>query len=295
VTVLRARLNLGVYLSQGDPCAAFENDRAGLAEARRLGQRRMALLFLANAAEDATWTGDWDWALPELEELLAGDLEREDRLQVLAPLVRVRAWRGDGVDELLDELERLARQTSEAMTLYTAAVARADRALAIGELEETAAAYRRAAVLSSANAPLCHVLAARIAFLARDPASAAPDLAALEATGIHGPAIKARRTSIRAGLAALDGRPAEALSLYRDAIRRFRDLGLPVDEAFTAIEMATLLDPTESEVRAATDAAHEILTRLRGRPFLDQLKAATRLQSSPPVPERSRLRDTSSV
>ncbi len=48
-----------------------------------------------------------------------------------------------------------------------------------------------------------------------------------------------------------------------DAIRRFRDLELPVDEALTAIEMATLLDPAEPEVRAATQAAREILTRLR--------------------------------
>ncbi len=67
--------------------------------------------------------------------------------------------------------------------------------------------------------------------------------------------IDARRASIRAGLAALDGRPAEALALYADAFNRFRDLGLPVDEALTAIEMATLLDPALPEVRAAAEAS----------------------------------------
>jgi hypothetical protein len=156
-------------------------------------------------------------------------------------------------------------------------------------------AYRRAARLTGEYAPICHVLAARAALLARDAGSAAFDLEALVATGVHGPAVEARRTSIRAGLAALAGRPTDALSFYRDAIRRFRDLGLPVDEAFTAIEMATLLDPAEPEVRAATEAAREILTRLRARPFLERLEAASQRQSLPPMPERARSRDASSV
>ncbi len=121
-------------------------------------------------------------------------------------------------------------------------------------------------------------MAARAALLARDAASAAADLEALEATGVHGPAIEARETSIRAGLAALDGRPADALALYADAIRGFRDLGVPLDEALTAIEMATLLDPALPEVRAAADAARAILTRLRAQPFLDRLDVAMRVR-----------------
>ena len=59
-----------------------------------------------------------------------------------------------------------------------------------------------------------------------------------------------------------------------DAIRRFRDLELPVDEALTAIEMATLLDPAKPEVRVAAESAREILTRLRAQPFLERLDAA---------------------
>ena len=100
------------------------------------------------------------------------------------------------------------------------------------------------------------------------------DLGALEATGAHGPWIDSRRVSIQAGLAALGQRPADALGQYADALRRFRDLGVVLDEALTAIEMATLLDPTLPEVRAAADAARGILTRLRARPFLDRLEAA---------------------
>ena len=40
VTALRPRVNLGVFLELDDPRAGLENDpEAGLAEARRLGQR----------------------------------------------------------------------------------------------------------------------------------------------------------------------------------------------------------------------------------------------------------------
>ncbi len=108
----------------------------------------------------------------------------------------------------------------------------------------------------------------------RDAEGARADLAAYEAIGGHGRAIKADRLSIRAGLAALDGRPAEALALYRDALRAWRDLGLAWDEALTAIDMATLLDPAEPEVRAAAEAARETLTRLRAQPFLERLETA---------------------
>jgi len=49
----------------------------------------------------ARWTGDWDWALGELEEMLAGDLERETRISALTMTIQIRALRGDPVAELL--------------------------------------------------------------------------------------------------------------------------------------------------------------------------------------------------
>jgi hypothetical protein len=100
------------------------------------------------------------------------------------------------------------------------------------------------------------------------------DLAALDATGFHGGVVEVRRTTIRAGLAALEGRTADALALYREALRGWRDLGLPWDEALTGIDMVTLLEPSEPEVRSAAESAHEILIRLGAKPFLERLDAA---------------------
>jgi hypothetical protein len=124
---------------------------------------------------------------------------------------------------------------------------------------------------------------------------AAANLEALEAIGVHGPWFEARRASIRAGLAALDGHAADALVLYRDALRQLHDVGVPLDEALTATEMATLLDLTEPEDRAAADTADEILTRLGAKPFLARLEAAMQWQPSTEVREPAGSRETSAV
>ena len=80
--------------------------------------------------------------------------------------------------------------------------------------------------------------------------------------------------TIRAGLAALEGRAADALGQYREALRGWHDLGLAWDEALTGIDMATLLEPSEAEVRAAAESSRQILVRLGAKPFLERLDAA---------------------
>ena len=118
---LRARINLGTLWSIG-PAAVMENYRIGLAEALRRGQRRLVMTFVANAAETGFWTGDWDWASSELDELLGGELDRRDRVPLLESLIRIRSWRGEEVDALAADLERLAAEIPEPQQRYSAAV-----------------------------------------------------------------------------------------------------------------------------------------------------------------------------
>jgi hypothetical protein len=80
--------------------------------------------------------------------------------------------------------------------------------------------------------------------------------------------------TIRAGLAALEGRPADALGQYREALRGWHDLGLAWDEALTGLDMCTLLDPSEPAVSAAAESTRQILVRLGAKPFLERLDAA---------------------
>jgi len=120
-------------------------------------------------------------------------------------------------------------------------------------------------------------------------------VAALDERGLHTPWLQGERLAIRAGLAALDGRPAEAIHLYTEALQALRELGLVFEVAQVTIEMATVLDPSIPEVAAAIESARAILSGLRARAFLDQLEAAAQGQSSPVRSERSRSRDTSTV
>jgi hypothetical protein len=124
-----------------------------------------------------------------------------------------------------------------------------------------------------------------------DAAGAADDLAALDASGVHGAAIEADRTTIRAGIAALDGRPAEALPLYREAIRVWRDLGLAWDEALCGLDMALLLDTSDPEVEAA-GSAREIFVRLGAAPFIaSRCRASRAAGTAARRPTRSDSRD----
>jgi len=127
-------------------------------------------------------------------------------------------------------------------------------------------------------------LSARAALWDRDADAVRMDLAELDASGMHGPALEADRTTIRAGIAALEGRTADALALYREALRAWRELGLIWDEALCGIDMALLLDPADPDVRAAASVSRDILVRLEAAPFLSRLDAAiARSRPAPPV------------
>jgi hypothetical protein len=94
--------------------------------------------------------------------------------------------------------------------------------------------------------------------------------------------------TLRAGLAALEGRAVDALGQYREVLRGWRDLGLAWDEALTGMDMAILLDPSEPEVRTAAESARQILVRLDAKPYLSRLDAAmARSTSAEPSTSRT--------
>jgi len=271
VIASRARHNLGGALFGLEPLVGLRLSRENLAASQRLGWRDPTVAY--NAAWMATWCGDWDWALSEAAGLLEASLEREDRMNLLAIGIWIGSWRGERVADALAELERLAAGLTNPAMASGLHETRAQVALAAGRLAEARDEAREASRYTSA-APDDLRLAGRAALWARDGEGSRAAGDALERTGARGPIVDAARLTIRAGLAALDGRPDEAVHVYRDVLRRWHDLGLPVDEAFTAIEMATLLDPADPVVSAAAERARAILVPLRAQPFLDRLEAA---------------------
>jgi class 3 adenylate cyclase/tetratricopeptide (TPR) repeat protein len=280
--------------STRDPRAALEIARAGLARARRLGRRSSIVTLIGTAASSALRTGDWMWAVCELESALAEELEAPDRAGNVRDLVLFLALRGEPVADQLDEIARLLGDSDDLRLLEMVASLDATVAFVAGRLEDARTAWHRSAELQIGGVPAALPPAARAALWMGDGGAARDDLAAIDASGFHGLAIEADRWTIRAGIAALEGRPADALSLYREALRSWRDLGLAWDEALCGLDMATLLDPADPEVRTAAEAAREILMRLEAAPFVVRLdtamgrsagpKGAGRVASTTPAP-----------
>ncbi len=274
-TLARAYNNRSDIESWRDPRAALETSLAGLALSRRLGLRSRVPMVVSNVAAVARRTGDWPLAFGELEGALAQEFEALDRAILLGAEVMLRVLRGEAVAGQLDEIARLVANDGDPATFSILRSCNAAVAFAAGRLGDARTAWLRLAELSPGDLAESIPLAARAALWAGDAAAVRGDLAALDGSEFRGPGAEADRRTIRAGLAALEGRPADALALYRGAHRAWRDLGLAWDEALCGIDMATLLDPTEPEVLAAAEAAREILVRLEAAPFIARLDAAT--------------------
>jgi class 3 adenylate cyclase/tetratricopeptide (TPR) repeat protein len=273
-TVLRAYNNHSAIESARDPRAALESSRAGFALARRLGERSWVPGLLQGIGDSALRTGDWTAGLAELTSALAEEWEPIDRLSLSGVVCMIRALRGEPMDDRLAELRRLLGDSGDPQSRAGVEMVAAIAAFAMDDLGEARASWYRAASLAVGTLPIVLACTARAALWAGDAAAARDDLATLDASGIHGPAIEAGRATMRAGIAALEGRPADALPLYREALRAWRDLGLPWDEALCGLDMATLLEPAEPEVRAAAEASREILVRLEAAPFIVRLDTA---------------------
>ncbi len=95
----------------------------------------------------------------------------------------------------------------------------------------------------------------------------------------------ALRVEISAARAALSGDRPTAVTRYREAFGRFRDLGTPLLLATSVIGACRLLGPVP-ELAPAIAEAREILVGLRAAPFLGQLEAAVGRELRPGCPER---------
>jgi tetratricopeptide (TPR) repeat protein len=147
-------------------------------------------------------------------------------------------------------------------------------AFAAGRLEDAQTAARDAVETTSYFGPMVLPVGARAAIWDGDAQAARGFLDQVIADRSRGAALSADIVTIRAGVAALEGRPAEALVSYREALRAWQGLGLVWDEALCAIDMATVLDPADSAVRAAVDGARAVLARLGAKPMLERLESA---------------------
>ena len=292
-TILRATLNSAGLAAENDPRSSLAAAQRGLDLAVRLGIPGFVAAFRGTVGSVSVRTGDWDTGIATLRVGLEASTDGA-RVHLGTTLALYGILRGEtGATDLRDIEQLLEGETDPWATSHLPS-ARSVVGLALGDPEMSLAAAERMVEILGGDSSTWSI-AARTALWARDGEAAARALDHHRALSLHGPAIEATETTILAGLAALSGRSDEARVTYRTALRSWRDLGLPFDEALTAIDMATLLDPAEPEVQVAAQSARAILTRLRAQPFLDRLEAAISRSSSPAVAERARRRDASTV
>ncbi len=265
----------GYQKGDTDLRASLQDNRDGAALARRLGHRGRLLGFITNLGYTGFLAGDWDEALAEMDAVLSDDLDAANRIMLTTNAAIVHAARGESIEDMLAEVGQLvAASPGEQQWSMPALDPQGNRALAQGRLAEARDAWHRLADLDSSQSNEFVYRAAVADLWAGDQVAAARDLEEVDATGVHGHVAAARRLSLEAGLAALDGRAEEATSLYAEALAAWRDLRVAWDEALTGLSMVKLMDSSLPEVRKVADETRAILVRLRAAPFIEQLDAA---------------------
>ena len=90
----------------------------------------------------------------------------------------------------------------------------------------------------------------------------------------HGGASEADHIALLAAVRGLRGDRSAAIRDFRDAIRRYRDLRLDLDEAIMAIDMVYVLGVSDSLTADAVARARTTFAANHARAYLDQLEAA---------------------
>ncbi len=214
--MLRGTNNLAGVIGELDLSASVDLYREGLALARKVGRRDFQRQFAGNLGYAAFLAGDWDIAVAELEAVVSPNIEPRDGLLIWNNLLIIRANRGESIADGLVEMERMGKDMSGVQWHLFVKDPEANAALAKGDFAQAAAAFAAVAESDSSQAPEFFYRSARAALWASD-LDEARRLTALEAIGGYGPVIAARHATLRAGIAALEGRSADAIALYQAA------------------------------------------------------------------------------
>jgi hypothetical protein len=240
---------------------------------RRVGDRGTVIDTLQTIGWiSALYDGDADTALAMWSEALSSELDPADEVPLVSGRVVLSAWRGEPWDDDLARVDSLAGSLSEPSFRSMGLDARGWIALCEGRLGDAQRLW--AERLASVTDPLLTAMSARIALWAGDEPEATRWADRLNGLSIHLPAAELRRRSVAAGLLALRGDLQEATASYGRVLADWRLLGHRYEVAFTAIDMATLLDPETDAVRQAADEARVILAGLGARAILERLETA---------------------
>ncbi|HEY8845335.1 MAG TPA: hypothetical protein VIM24_01650, partial [Candidatus Limnocylindrales bacterium] len=257
-----------------DPALSYAAARDGYELARHLGYRGEGFYLLNNAIESAIHIGDWDWAAATLDEAEAAGLMPQDTVPRLrhAQLAGLRGARGAQVDDLLDAIAANLGDVTEIQAHSVVQEVGGELALARGEIEEGYRLSIGAFRLNPAPDSAALLRAGRAAGWLGDLVALREARQLID--GVPGRVPAAWRLEMDAAIAALEGRRAEAISLFRDALHGLRELGLDYERAIAAVNSMKMVGPNVAELRDAVDEAEATFRRLGATPMLARLAEA---------------------
>ena len=277
------RILLTFYGQWDDPAEGLAMAREGLAIAHRISSGAYGFGMVGNGSVCAMRVGEWDWMAGLLEEWTPQEASVAAYAEFFIDRAILTALRGGDPASDLERATQLRQTLTDSQYESYEHWGRAWAAFAAAAYEDVRREAESAAQTTMYFHPLVSPLAARAALWSGDADGARQTLDALIASGFRGTAVELDMATIRAGIAALEGRGAEALAAYREVLKGWRQLGLAFDEALAVTDMATLLPVAErasADVQEAVDWARATLERLGAQPILDRLAKAP--EAAPP-------------
>ena len=277
----RAASNLVASMIDADPRRAVEIGREGLAIARRYGYRPLMLGILTNAIEASLPVGDWGWLERELETVRVDDLEPVDRAAVLVGRTEIDAMRGRPTAAERADIEAVVSASTDLGFIAAAQVGAALVALAEGRLED-AWTQGQAAAADPLNAPLALTVATRAAIRLQDGARASAALDQLVALGTRGVANVVNRVALASAINEMTGDHAGAVLGFREAWRRYQELGVEISLALSQLDCLAVMPPGDPLADEAALQARQILEANGALAYVRQLDAllASRAEAS---------------
>jgi tetratricopeptide (TPR) repeat protein len=268
------RTQLTFYEQFADPAAGLAMAREGLELAARRGSLANGFLMVGNAVSCAIRLGEWAWSSALVDEWLANEITGSFYLELYVDRAVLTALTGGDPSADLAEAERLSAGVEDSQYVSYCHWARAWEAFTAGRLDDASRQATLAADVTDYFVPISLPLAARAALWAGDAPAAAEIVERIGLSVVRGQAIALDFATLRAGVAAIEGRRSDAVAGYRDVLRGWRGLGLVFDEAMATLDVALLLAPADREMpeaAAAVAAAREVLARLGATPLLARL------------------------
>jgi len=288
---LRALSNLASVVSAEDPRRAHAATLASLELARRVGHRSMSIWSLMFHGWWSYLEGlDWDGVILEMEDEIEKGIAPVDEARLLGMLSLYRQNRGEPADDILARRDELIAGASDPTLRAVQDWALGSQAFFNEDYEAAGDLYLRAGVPGVVY-PLG--LAARAALWGRDLERLRVAVARLDADPEVPHDARLLWMAARAGLAALEGRWAEAIAGYRDTLRRARDTGQAFEEAVLGLDFLIAVGPDEPEARRTAEESRPTFERQRARPYLEKLDEA--LAAAPDAPTSPRSSATPSV